>query len=189
MRFLSSDGQPGSYAQDGLSESQGSAVNRGTMYLKIDAASASGNGRLQRSRNNRSLSSECSPFIQPLQSSEISSSADPLRRCSLDRCVGRVGRSWSNANNSLVPRFSPVPDMGLINGCTNLCTKTSLRCPMKPTVADSRTPDRLVLCGPAGDLCHGRGRGFESRRSRQFFESAPHLFVKTSQAKLLRVFC
>jgi hypothetical protein len=26
--------------------------------------------------------------------------------------------------------------------------------------------------------CHAGGRGFESRRSRQFFESAPHLFVK-----------
>ena len=39
-----------------------------------------------------------------------------------------------------------------LNGCTNRCTKTSLRCPMKPTVADSRTPNRLILRGPAGDL-------------------------------------
>jgi hypothetical protein len=31
--------------------------------------------------------------------------------------------------------------------------------------------------------CHGRGRGFESRRPRQFFESAPHMFVKTSETK------
>ena len=44
--FWTDDGQPGSYAQDGLSESQASAVNRGRMYLKTEAAGAS--GRLQR---------------------------------------------------------------------------------------------------------------------------------------------
>ncbi len=33
--------------------------------------------------------------------------------------------------------------------------------------------------------CHAGGRGFESRRSRQFFESDPDLFVKTSETKLL----
>ena len=38
------------------------------------------------------------------------------------------------------------------------------------------------------NACHAGGRGFESRRSRQFFESAPHMFVKTSETKLLRVF-
>jgi len=57
--------------------------------------------------------------------------------------------------------FGPRPTWG----CTNLCTKTSLRCPIKPTVADSRTSNRLILRGPAGD-CHGRGREFESRRPR-----------------------
>jgi hypothetical protein len=41
---------------------------------------------------------------------------------------------------------------GRLDGCTNLCTKTSRCRPMKPTVADSRTPNRLILRGPAGDL-------------------------------------
>jgi hypothetical protein len=50
-----------------------------------------------------------------------------------------------------------------------------------------------VVCGGVVQLvrtpaCHAGGRGFESRRSRQFFESAPHMFVKTSETKLLRVF-
>ena len=32
------------------------------------------------------------------------------------------------------------------------CTKTSLPCPTKPTVADNRTCNRLILCAPVGDL-------------------------------------
>ena len=50
---------------------------------------------------------------------------------------------------------------------------------------------RTILMSPVGrqlgPIATG-GRGFESRRSRQFFESAPYMFVKTSEAKLLRVF-
>ena len=41
----------------------------------------------------------------------------------------------------------------------------------------------MIVCGGVVQLvrtpaCHAGGRGFESRRSRQFFESAPHLLSK-----------
>src|SRR6516164_3066654 len=36
--------------------------------------------------------------------------------------------------------------------CTNRCTKTSLPCPMSPTVADYCTRTLLILRGPAGEL-------------------------------------
>jgi hypothetical protein len=50
---------------------------------------------------------------------------------------------------------------------------------MKPTVADSRTPNRLILRGPAGDLCHGRGRGFGSCRPRHSFQKSYADFIET----------
>jgi hypothetical protein len=39
--------------------------------------------------------------------------SDDARRTGVLVEVGRVGRSWSNAYNSFVPRFSRAPDMGL----------------------------------------------------------------------------
>jgi hypothetical protein len=57
----------------------------------------------------------------------------------------------------------------------------------------SRNESDDVICGGVVQLvrtpaCHAGGRGFESRRSRQFFESAPHMCLKTSETKLLRGF-
>jgi hypothetical protein len=106
-RFWVVDGQPGGYPQDGLSESQASAVNRGTMYLKTEAASASGNGRLQRSME--TIDRYVPNVLRSSSHFRVAKSAHPLIRCSSDRCVGR---SWSNACNSFVPRFSRAPDMG-----------------------------------------------------------------------------
>jgi hypothetical protein len=82
-----------------------------------------------------------------------------------------AGRGWSKAYNSFVPRFWRAARHGL-NGCTNRCTRTSLRCPMKPTVADSRTPNRLILRGPAGDLPQSR------QRPRVRVPSSPPFFSK-----------
>ena len=82
-------------------------------------------------------------------------------------------------------------------GCNELSKAVTLSRPgqmEQEGAIGNRKEANDAVCGGVVQLvrtpaCHAGGRGFESRRCRQFFESAPHLFVKTSQAKLLRVFC
>jgi hypothetical protein len=87
------------------------------MYLKTEAASASGNGRLQRSME--TIDRYVPNVLRSSSQFRVAKSAHPLirsddaRRTGVLVEVGRVNRSWSNAYNSFVPRFWRAPDMGL----------------------------------------------------------------------------
>jgi hypothetical protein len=110
-RFWADDGQPGSYAQDGLSESQASAVNRGTMYLNTEAASASGNGRLQRSME--TIDRYVPNVLRSSSHFRVAKSAHPLIRSDDARRTGVLVEVGRTLTIHLCLGFGARSDMGL----------------------------------------------------------------------------